>query len=128
VLQGAITGIGETAHGRGLQQGSALSLQMQASLAAIADAGLSPRDIDGVIPVATGVAVAEDFITNFGIPDLRFSATTPMGGASCVAAIQAAAFTLTERAKAEVKAEVEFSWGATEVKARELVDAIVEVA
>ena len=87
----AITGIGETAYGRAMQQGSALSLQMQAALAAIADAGLSPRDIDGVIPVATGAAVAEDFITNFGIPDLRFSATTPMGGASCVAAIQAAA-------------------------------------
>jgi len=87
----AITGIGETAHGRGLQQGSSLSLQMQASLAAIADAGLSPRDIDGVIPMASGAAVAEDFITNFGIQDLRFSATTPMGGASCVAAIQAAA-------------------------------------
>ena len=86
----AITGIGETAHGRGMQQGSALSLQMQASLAAIADAGLSPRDIDGIIPMATGAAVAEDFVTNFGIPDLRFSATTPMGGASCVAAIQAA--------------------------------------
>lgn len=87
----AVTGIGETAHGRGLQKGSALSLQMQAALAAIADAGLSPRDIDGVIPMATGAAVAEDFITNFGIPDLRFSATTPMGGASCVAALQAAA-------------------------------------
>ncbi len=87
----AVSGIGETAHGRGQQQGSALALQLQASLAAIADAGLSPRDIDGVIPMATGAAVAEDFITNFGIRDLRFSATTPMGGASCVAALQAAA-------------------------------------
>ena len=35
-------------------------------------------------------AVAEDFVTNFGIPDLRFSATTPMGGASPVAAVQCA--------------------------------------
>jgi len=34
--------------------------------------------------------VAEDFVTNFGIPDLRFSATTPMGGASAVAAVQCA--------------------------------------
>jgi acetyl-CoA acetyltransferase len=34
--------------------------------------------------------VAEDFITNFGIRDLRFSATTPMGGASAVASIQCA--------------------------------------
>ncbi len=55
---------------------------MQASLAAIADAGLTPRDIDGIIPYGTSGVVAEDFVTNFGIPDLRFSATTPMGGAS----------------------------------------------
>ena len=56
---------------------------------AIDDAGLKPTDIDGVIPYGLG-AVAEDFVTNFGIPDLRFSATTPMGGASAVAAIQCA--------------------------------------
>ncbi len=53
------------------------------------DAGISPRDIDGIIPYA-GAVVAEDFITNLGIPDLRFSATTPMGGASAVAALQCA--------------------------------------
>ena len=52
---------------------------------------LSPKDIDGVIPHGAGAAVAEDFITNFGIEDLRYSATTPMGGASCVAALQSAA-------------------------------------
>ena len=63
---------------------------MEASLAAIADAGLSPKDIDGIIAYAASGVVAEDFITNFGIPDLRFSATTPMGGASCVAAVQCA--------------------------------------
>ena len=66
-----------------------LSLQLEASLNAIDDAGLKPTDIDGVIPYGLG-AVAEDFVTNFGIPDLRFSATTPMGGASAVAAIQCA--------------------------------------
>ena len=87
----AISGIGETSYARGAQRGSSLALQMEASLAAIADAGLSPDDIDGIIPMSLGAAVAEDFITNFGIPDLRFSATTPMGGASCVAAIQCAA-------------------------------------
>ena len=87
----AISGIGETSYRRGEAQGSSLSLTLQASLAAIADAGLYPRDIDGVIPIASGAVVAEDFITNFGIPDLRFSATTPMGGASPVAAIQCAA-------------------------------------
>ena len=80
----AVSGIGETEYMRGTDR-TALSLQMEASLNAIADAGLSPRDIDGIIPYGLG-AVAEDFITNFGIQDLRYSATTPMGGASCVAA------------------------------------------
>ena len=85
----AISGIGETAYVRGSGK-SETALQMEASLKAIADAGLSPKDIDGVIPYATGSAVAEDFITNFGIADLRLSATTPLGGASCLAAVQLA--------------------------------------
>jgi len=87
--KGAVTGIGETAYTRGSGK-SDMALQMEASLKAIADAGLSPADIDGVIPYAVGTTVAEDFITNLGLPDLRFSATTPLGGASSVAAIQAA--------------------------------------
>ena len=86
---GAITGIGETDYTRGSGK-SAIALNLEASLKAIADAGLKPTDIDGVIPYATGETVAEDFITNLGIADLRFSAVTPMGGASCVAGIQAA--------------------------------------
>jgi acetyl-CoA acetyltransferase len=86
--KGAITGVGETAYSRESGR-SVLSLQLEASLKAIEDAGLKPTDIDGVIPYASGV-VAEDFITNFGLPDLRFSAVTPLGGASCVAAVQCA--------------------------------------
>ena len=86
----AVTGIGETVYSRGSGT-TPLALQLEASLAAIADAGLTPKDIDGVIPYGAGAAVAEDFITNFGIDDLRYSATTPMGGASCVAAVQSAA-------------------------------------
>ena len=84
-----VTGIGETAYTRGSDK-SPTALQMEASLAAISDAGLSPKDIDGVIPYFMGSAVAEDFVTNFGVEDLRYSATAPMGGASCVAAIQSA--------------------------------------
>jgi acetyl-CoA acetyltransferase len=86
--KGAVTGVGETEYLRGTDR-TPLSLQLEASLKAIDDAGLKPTDIDGVIPYGLG-AVAEDFVTNFGIPDLRFSATTPMGGASAVAAIQCA--------------------------------------
>ena len=87
--KGSITGVGETAYSRNSGK-SVVALQMEAALAAIADAGLTPKDIDGIIAYATSGVVAEDFVTNFGIPDLRFSATTPMGGASCVAAVQCA--------------------------------------
>jgi acetyl-CoA acetyltransferase len=86
----AVTGIGETRYSR--QSGkSVMSLQMEASLAAIRDAGLDPKDIDGVIVYGSMAVVAEDFITNFGIADLKFSAVTPLGGASAVASIQCAA-------------------------------------
>jgi acetyl-CoA acetyltransferase len=86
----AVTGIGETAYTRGSGR-SAISLSLEASLAAIADAGLSPRDIDGVIPMIGRGAIAEDVIANFGIEDLRFSAQIPLGGASPTAALQSAA-------------------------------------
>lgn len=87
--RGSITGIGETLYSRSSHY-SALEYQLQSSLLAIADAGLSPRDIDGVIPVGLTGAPAEEFITNFGIADLRYSAVTPLGGASGIAAIQTA--------------------------------------
>ena len=84
----AVSGIGETEYVRGSGK-TPLVMQMEASLMACRDAGISPKDIDGIIPYG-GAVVAEDFITNFGITDLRFSATTPMGGASTVAALQCA--------------------------------------
>ena len=85
----AITGVGETVYSRESGR-SVVSLQLEASLRAIEDAGLCPSDIDGVIPYGSAV-VAEELVTNLGIGDLRFSATTPLGGASCVAAVQCAA-------------------------------------
>ena len=86
----AISGVGDTAYTRGTQK-SGLALQLEASLKAIEDAGLSPRDIDGVIPYFPGGGIAEDFIANLGLPDLTLSLFVPMGGATCVAAIQSAA-------------------------------------
>ena len=85
----AISGIGETAYMRGSPK-TAFELQIEASLTAIRDAGLDPKDIDGIIPIGITGAPAEAFVTNFGIPDLRFSALTPMGGASGIAAVQCA--------------------------------------
>jgi acetyl-CoA acetyltransferase len=89
----AITGIGETRYSRNSGK-TVVALQMEAALSAVADAGLSPKDIDGIVAYGPSGVVAEDFVTSFGIPDLRFSATTPMGGASAVAAVQCALATI----------------------------------
>jgi acetyl-CoA acetyltransferase len=86
----AMTGVGETRYQRGATRPST-SLQLEAALAAIADAGLTPREIDGIIPIGITGAPAEELATNLGVEELRFSALTPMGGASSIAAIQCAA-------------------------------------
>ena len=87
--RGAITGIGETRYSKRSPH-TAFELQIEASLAAIADAGLDPKDIDGIIPIGITGAPAEAFVTNFGIQNLRFSALSPMGGASGIGAVQIA--------------------------------------
>ena len=85
-----VSGIGETAYMRGSTK-TAFELQIESSLNAIGDAGLTPKEIDGVIPIGIVSGTADDFIENFGIPDLRFSALIPHGGASPVMALQCAA-------------------------------------
>ncbi len=85
-----VTGIGETAYMRGSTK-TAFELQIESSLKAISDAGLSPKDIDGIIPIGIVSGTADDFIDNFGLPDLRFSAVVPHGGASPAMALQCAA-------------------------------------
>ena len=85
----AVTGIGETVYARRAPR-TAFELQIEASRAAIGDAGLDPKDIDGIIPIGITGAPAEAFVTNFGIPDLRFSGLAPLGGASPIAAVQMA--------------------------------------
>jgi len=84
-----VSGVGETVYERGSTK-TAFELQIAASLKAIDDAGLKPSDIDGVIPIGIVSGTAEDFIDNFGIPDLRFSAVIPHGGASPAIALQTA--------------------------------------
>lgn len=86
-----IAGIGETRYGR--DKGAShtnLGLQLEASLAAIADAGLTRRDIDGVMPFQN-LATAEEIVANLGCDQVRFAATVAMGGASPVGALALAA-------------------------------------
>src|SRR5258708_64562 len=101
----AISGVGETAYTRGTTK-SGLALQLEASLKAIDDAGLKPRDIDGVIPYFPGGGIAEDFVANLGLPDLTLSLFVPMGGATSVAAIQTAAMAVATGVAKNVRISV----------------------
>lgn len=77
-----IVGIGCTSYTRGpLPEGkNNLTLQLEASVSAIADAGLRNGDIDGILPFV-GLGIAEDFAVNLGVEDLRYQATSHLGGA-----------------------------------------------
>jgi len=85
-----IVGIGETKYcrkpGSGMTQ---LGLQLQAATRAIADAGLSAKDIDGIMPFPN-LGHAEEFAANLGVENLRFATTVHTGGAASVASLQLA--------------------------------------
>jgi acetyl-CoA acetyltransferase len=85
----AIVGIGNTAYTRGTDR-STLELHLEAATRAIADAGLSPGDIDGVMPHALADRTAEDFSANLDLGELAFSSTIHTGGASVGSAVQSA--------------------------------------
>jgi len=82
----AIVGIGNTAYTRGADQ-STSELHLEATLRAVADAGLRAQDIDGIMPNDVAGVCAEELMVNLGLPDLAFSATVRTGGASVVASI-----------------------------------------
>jgi acetyl-CoA acetyltransferase len=86
-----IVGVGETAYCRAPGSGKTqLGIQLEASLAALADAGLEPGQLDGVMPFPN-LGSAEEMAANLGIASLRYAATVHMGGAAPVASLQAAA-------------------------------------
>jgi acetyl-CoA acetyltransferase len=90
----AIAGIGNTAYTRGTDK-TTLDLHIEAALAALADAGLTAADVDGVLPSASAGRTAEDFICNLGLRDIAFAPTAHMGGASLLSSIQNACLAIT---------------------------------
>lgn len=90
----AIVGVGSTAYTRGTGR-TTLELHLEASLRALADAGLTTDDVDAVLPSAVAGRHAEEFSMNLGLRNLRHSSTVHMGGASLVASIQDACMAIT---------------------------------
>jgi len=90
----AIVGVGNTAYTRGTDK-TTVQLHLEAALKALDDAGLSPEDVDAVMPNEMSGVIAEELFMNLGVRDLRFTATIRTGGASFVTAMQAACLAIS---------------------------------
>ncbi|HEX5268530.1 MAG TPA: hypothetical protein VFW24_17330 [Acidimicrobiales bacterium] len=85
-----IAGIGQTEFSKDSGR-SELQLAAEASLAAIADAGLTPAAIDGTVTFAIDPSDELSLIRTLGIPELHYTARTRGGGGGVNATIQLAA-------------------------------------
>jgi acetyl-CoA acetyltransferase len=88
----AIVGIGQTAYGKALPA-TAWELAIEAILAALADAGIDPKDVDGMCRFAPPFEpVSEPMLVRaLGLAELRFFAESPLGGEALGAVIAHAA-------------------------------------
>lgn len=99
----AIVGIGHTEYSRDSGR-SELTLACEAIGAAIADAGLTPADIDGITKFTMDNNDPVDIARNLGIPELRYAGEVNYGGGGgpMGTILQAAMAVATGQAKAVV--------------------------
>lgn len=86
----AIVGIGQTPFGKALGR-SEFDMAIEAILAACDDAGLSPRELDGLVRYDMETTQEEELYTALGQPDLRYFVGTSWGGGGAASVIVAAA-------------------------------------
>lgn len=90
-MRAAIVGIQQTPHARQLP-GSELALAVEAIAAALGDAGLTARDLDGLVKNAMEPTEEHAVARALGINNLRWFSQVPYGGgATCGMVAQAAA-------------------------------------
>ncbi|HZQ76965.1 MAG TPA: lipid-transfer protein [Acidimicrobiia bacterium] len=77
----AISGIGATGFSSNSGR-STLSLAVEASLAAVADAGLRPSDVDGVVRCDMDAVAHNDLAEALGLPDVTYWGSSGPGGAA----------------------------------------------
>jgi acetyl-CoA acetyltransferase len=77
----AISGIGSTRFSSNSGR-STLSLAVEASLAAIADAGLRPSDVDGIVRCDMDAVAHNDLAQALGLPELTYWGSSGPGGAA----------------------------------------------
>ena len=82
----AIVGIGQTDYSRNSGR-SDLTLATQAALAAIADAGLTPADIDGIVRCDMDTVRQDDLIDVVGMPNVTYWADVGPGGVAAAAMV-----------------------------------------
>jgi acetyl-CoA acetyltransferase len=86
----AIVGIGQTEFSKDSGR-SELRLAVEAVRAAVEDAGLEPRDIDGTVTFVQDSNDELALMRSLGIPRMRWTSRTPFGGGGSCATIEHAA-------------------------------------
>jgi acetyl-CoA acetyltransferase len=88
-MTAAIVGIGQTEFSKESGR-SELQLAVEAVHSAIVDAGLRPGDLDGMVTFFEDTNSEIAIARSIGIPELRWTARTPFGGAGSAATVQVA--------------------------------------
>ena len=86
----AIVGIGQTEFSKDSGR-STLHMALEAILQALADAGLEPKDVDGIVKMGANNDVFEiDLLRSLNLPNLRFFNEVPHGGGAACGTIASA--------------------------------------